>query len=155
MNSRESLKTVGSSPANIKKMSIRCEKMLRKTILALMAVVLMAACQSAGENPVPRYESVDEEGWEKSRAVRFGGPEKGEWTTLHLRTSAAFPFTQLVLEICHEGKKDTLTVDVPPARGNALTETAVPLPQTVKKDMSIRYLLTTNVLPGVCEIGVD
>lgn len=129
--------------------------MLRKIGIALISAVLIAACQSAGQNPEPRYESVDEQGWDKSRAVRFGGPDKGEWNMLHLRTSAAYPFTQLVLEICHEGQKDTLTVDVPPARGNALTETAAPLPQTVKKDMSIRYLLTTNVLPGVCEIGVD
>lgn len=129
--------------------------MLRKIGIALISAVLIAACQSAGQNPEPRYESVDEQGWDKSHAVRFGGPDKGEWTMLHLRTSAAFPFTQLVLEICHEGKKDTLTVDVPPARGNALTETAAPLPQTVKKDMSIRYLLATDMLPGVCEIGVD
>ena len=129
--------------------------MLRKTGLALISAVLVVACVSVGRKPMPRYESVDEMGWDKSRAVRFEAPEKGEWTMLHLRTSAAYPFTQLVLEICHEGEKDTLTVDVPPVRGNALTETAVPLPQTVKKDMSIRYLLTTDVLPGVCEIGVD
>lgn len=129
--------------------------MLRKIGIALISAVLIAACQSAGQNPEPRYESVDEQGWDKSHAVRFGAPDKGEWTMLHLRTSAAFPFTQLVLEICHEGEKDTLTVDVPPARGNALTETAAPLPQTVKKDMSIRYLLATDMLPGVCEIGVD
>ena len=121
----------------------------------LVGAGLLAGCMTGGEKPMPRYESVDEQGWDKSRAVRFGGPEKGEWTMLHLRTTAAYPFTQLVLEICHEGKKDTLTVDVPPARGNALTETAVPLPQTVKKDMSIRYLLATDMLPGVCEIGVD
>lgn len=129
--------------------------MLRKLGLVLICAVIVAACQNVGRKPVPRYESVDEQGWDKSRAVRFGAPEKGEWTTLHLRTSAAYPFTQLVLEICHEGNKDTLTVDVPPAKGNALTESAVPLPQPVKKDMSIRYLLATDMLPGVCEIGVD
>ncbi len=155
MTRRENPKTLANSPAKNKKMSIRRAYMLRNMCLALIGAVIVAACQGVGRQPVPRYESVDEQGWDKSRAVRFGGPEKGEWTTLHLRTSAAYPFTQLVLEICHEGEKDTLTVDVPPARGNALTETAVPLPQPVKKNMSIRYLLTADMVPGVCEIGVD
>lgn len=126
----------------------------RVLLLLVGGMLLLWGC--VPQKPLPAYQTVDEDGWDRSRALVFPAREDHTpWRTLRVRTSAAYPFTRLALELRHDTLCDTVFVDIPPAVGTTLTQNVAPLPRPIDKAVKVRYVMGTEILPGVCEVGLE
>lgn len=102
------------------------------------------------------YHDVDAEAWEYGRELSFeASADSQAWTTLHVRSTAAYPYTTLALELRHDTLCDTLVLPIAAPQGTQLQHTSQPLPRPVMGELRVRHIMATELLPGITNIGIE
>lgn len=150
--------------------------MLRRTLYILLSVVVVAAVVSAcgGGTVYDKFVSTPADGLEKNDTVAFDVPpvaSSGRYSReLGLRTTSAYPFTSLSLEVCqtvepgHRVSVDTLECRLYDADGNVLgrgvsiyqygfTLPDVDLRKGDSLHVCVRHVMKREILPGIRDIG--
>ena len=144
-------------------------------LLYLLTTVALAI---ASCNRLPLYshfESVDDEGWQRTDSVCFVVPQLAPGSygmTLTLRTTSRYPYTHLALVLrCRDKagtftRTDTITIPVTDAdgtflgRGTAIHEYTMPLPAITldtltSLTLTVAHGMSHQALPGIADLGLS
>lgn len=118
----------------------------------MLSLALMACTQRHSAV----YLCVDAEAWELGRELTFEAPVDSQaWTTLHVRSSAAYPYTTLALELRYDTLCDTLVLPIAAPLGTRLQHSSAPLPRPINGPIRVRHIMATELLSGITNIGIE
>lgn len=102
------------------------------------------------------YQPVPEEGWERGRSITFEAAADGAaWTTLHLRTTAVYPYSNLALQLRSSAGCDTVSVSIGAPHGTRLQQSSAPLPRPLQGRVEVRQIMNQEILTGIADIGLE
>lgn len=134
-------------------------KLAHAILLAAGACIALAACEM---RHLAQYKDLDPTGWDRSHTLTYDAPCEGEcYTTLHVRTTHAYPYTNLALEVRQDTLLcDTVIIHIAHPEGTQLQHSCAPLPHTIVGGegcaaVRIRSILNEEVLTGVASVGLD
>lgn len=122
-----------------------------------MSAILMMAC---GHNSAPLYQQIASEGWQQNKKVVFPAPEDREaWQQIFVRVNQEYPYTNLCIELRHDSLVDTLAIPVgihdKDKTAYLPEEISAPLLRPISGRVSIRPLMTDEILTGILSIGLE
>lgn len=148
--------------------------MPRKNSLMTLVVVMLTAI-GCGQRPLySHFEHIPPTGWQRNDTLHFSITQKEAGTyglRLSLRATSLYPFTELALVVERRSRQagmaraDTLFLDITDEEGNQegagislFSYDATLTPPTLESNdtltLSLRHIMTCDVLPGIADIGI-